>query len=261
MTTDKDKNNAGVAEVTVEEKLVALYSLQTIDSKTDSIRRLCGELPLEVQDLEDELVGLETRISKIKDEITRLESDVARKKNDIINAQQLIKKYEAQQMQVRNNREYDSIAKEVEFQHLDINLSEKKIKEFENQLVTKKNNLTESINRHDDRQKDLERKKAELDSIIEDTKKDEEALQADRKQYEDKIEERLLNAYNRIRGGAKNGLAVVPVRRDACGGCFNKIPPQRQLDVASRKKIIVCEYCGRIFIDDELAQQVADSIK
>jgi len=261
MATEKTKNNAGLAEVTVEEKLTALYSLQTIDSKTDSIKRLCGELPLEVQDLEDELVGLETRSAKIKDEIAKLESDIARKKNDIINAQQLIKKYEAQQMQVRNNREYDSIAKEVEFQNLDINLSEKKIKEFENQLTTKKNILNESITRHQDREKDLERKKEELNSIIADTQKDQEALAADRKKYEDKIEDRLLNAYNRIRNGAKNGLAVVPVRRDACGGCFNKIPPQRQLDVASHKKIIVCEYCGRILVDDEMAQQIAESIK
>jgi len=261
MATEKTKNNAGLAEVTVEEKLTALYSLQTIDSKTDSIKRLCGELPLEVQDLEDELVGLETRISKIKDEISKLESDIARKKNDIINAQQLIKKYEAQQMQVRNNREYDSIAKEVEFQNLDINLSEKKIKEFENQLATKKTILSESAVRHQDREKDLERKKEELNSIIADTQKDQEALAARRKQYEDKIEDRLLNAYNRIRNGAKNGLAVVPVRRDACGGCFNKIPPQRQLDVASHKKIIVCEYCGRILIDDEMAQQIAETIK
>ena len=261
MATDKPKNNATLADVTVEEKLTALYSLQTIDSKTDAIKRLCGELPLEVQDLEDELVGLETRTAKIKDEISKLESDIARKKNDILNAQQLIKKYEAQQMQVRNNREYDSIAKEVEFQNLDINLSEKKIKEFENQLATKKTILSESITRHQDREKDLERKKEELDSIVADTQKDQEALKAIREKYEVKIEDRLLNAYNRIRNGAKNGLAVVPVRRDACGGCFNKIPPQRQLDVASHKKIIVCEYCGRILIDDELAQQIAESIK
>lgn len=260
MTAVKTKKAVETVEVSVEERLTALYSLQTIDSKTDEIRRLRGELPLEVQDLEDELVGLETRISNIKAETEKLQQEIAKKKNDIINAKELIKKYESQQNKVRNNREYDSIAKEIEFQNLDINLSEKKIREYEAQYAAKKTIMEESQSRHDDRSKDLERSKSELDSIIADTKKDEEALEARREKLEEKIEPRLLTAYKRIRGGAKNGLAVVPVKRDACGGCYNKIPPQRQLDVASRKKIIVCEYCGRILIDDELANQIEESI-
>ncbi len=260
MTAVKTKKAVETVEVSVEERLTALYSLQTIDSKTDEIRRLRGELPLEVQDLEDELVGLETRISNIKAETEKLQQEIAKKKNDIINAKELIKKYESQQNKVRNNREYDSIAKEIEFQNLDINLSEKKIREYEAQYAAKKTIMEESQSRHDDRSKDLERSKSELDSIIADTKKDEEALDARREKLEEKIEPRLLTAYKRIRGGAKNGLAVVPVKRDACGGCYNKIPPQRQLDVASRKKIIVCEYCGRILIDDELANQIEESI-
>ena len=260
MTAVKTKKAVETVEVSVEERLTALYSLQTIDSKTDEIRRLRGELPLEVQDLEDELVGLETRISNIKAETEKLQQEIAKKKNDIINAKELIKKYESQQNKVRNNREYDSIAKEIEFQNLDINLSEKKIREYETQYAAKKTIMEESQSRHDDRSKDLERSKSELDSIIADTKKDEEALEARREKLEEKIEPRLLTAYKRIRGGAKNGLAVVPVKRDACGGCYNKIPPQRQLDVASRKKIIVCEYCGRILIDDELANQIEESI-
>ena len=259
--TTATQQKAETAEVTIEEKLRALYSLQTIDSKTDEIHRLCGELPLEVQDLEDELVGLATRIAKIESEITTYEADIVKRKNDILVAKEAIKKYQAQQMQVRNNREFDSISKEIEFQNLEINLCEKKIKEAEAQLINKKAMIAESKERHEDRTKDLERSKSELESIISDTQKDEEALKEKRVKYAEKIEERLLNAYNRIRNGAKNGLAIVPVQRDACGGCFNKIPPQRQLDVASHKKIIVCEYCGRILIDEALAAEVVEAMK
>ncbi len=254
--TTSTQQKADNSEVSIEDKLRALYSLQSIDSKTDEIHRLCGELPLEVQDLEDELVGLETRIAKIETEITACQSEIAKRKNDIVAAKEAIKKYQTQQLQVRNNREYDSISKEIEFQNLEINLCEKKIKEAETQLVTKKALLKDSKERHEDRAKDLERNKSELDSIIADTQKDEQQLKAKRVKYAEKIEERLLNAYNRIRGGAKNGLAIVPVQRDACGGCFNKITPQRQLDVASHKKIIVCEYCGRILIDTALAEEI-----
>ena len=261
MTTAKSKKGTEAQEVTIEEKLTVLYTLQSIDSKTDEIRRLRGELPLEVQDLEDELVGLETRISKIKEESLKLEADIAKKKNDIVVANEAIKKYEAQQKKVRNNREFDSIAKEIEFQNLDINLSEKKIKEFQAQLLAKQTLIQESQTRHDDREKDLERCKSELDGIIADTQKDEDSLKKQREELESKIDPRLLTAYKRIRGGAKNGLAVVSVKRDACGGCFNKIPPQRQLDVASRKKIIVCEYCGRILIDDDLAKFVNGEVE
>lgn len=259
--TTSTQQKADNSEVSIEDKLRALYSLQSIDSKTDEIHRLCGELPLEVQDLEDELVGLETRIAKIETEITACQSEITKRKNDIVAAKEAIKKYQTQQLQVRNNREYDSISKEIEFQNLEINLCEKKIKEAETQLTTKKNLLKDSKDRHEDRQKDLVRSKAELESIIADTQKDEQVLKSKRGIYAKKIEDRLLNAYTRIRGAAKNGLAIVPVQRDACGGCFNKIPPQRQLDVASHKKIIVCEYCGRILIDEALANEVADSMQ
>lgn len=256
-----NQQKADTAEVTIEDKLRALYSLQTIDSKTDEIHRLCGELPLEVQDLEDELVGLETRISKIETEIASYQSEISKRKNDIVAAKEAIKKYSTQQLQVRNNREYDSISKEIEFQNLEINLCEKKIKEAETQMVTKRTLLKDSKERHSERQKDLARAKNELDSIIADTQKDEQVLKSRRGQFAVKIEERLLKAYTRIRNAAKNGLAIVPVKRDACGGCFNKIPPQRQLDVASHKKIIVCEYCGRILIDEALASEVVDSME
>ncbi|MCQ2252175.1 MAG: C4-type zinc ribbon domain-containing protein [Bacteroidales bacterium] len=258
MSTTQQKADV---EVTIEDKLRALYSLQTIDSKTDEIHRLCGELPLEVQDLEDELVGLETRIAKINEDIVGYDADVARMKNEILAAKDTIEKYKKQQDQVRNNREFDSISKEIEFQQLEIDLRDKKIREANAQLLTKKNMLADSQERHSDRTKDLEQKKNELDSIIADTQKDEEVLKGKREVFTVKIDDRLLNAYNRIRNGAKNGLAIVPVQRDACGGCFNKIPPQRQLDVASHKKVIVCEYCGRILIDEALANEVKDSIE
>jgi hypothetical protein len=261
MASNTQQKADSAAEVTIEDKLRALYSLQLIDSKTDEIHRLCGELPLEVQDLEDELVGLETRIAKIETEITGYQSEIAKRKNDIVSAKDAIKKYQTQQLQVRNNREYDSISKEIEFQNLEINLCEKKIKEAETQLVTKKTLLKDSKERHEDRQKDLARSKSELESIIADTQKDEQALETKRGQYASKIEDRLLKAYSRIRNAAKNGLAIVAVKRDACAGCFNKIPPQRQLDVASHKKIIVCEYCGRILIDEALANEVTDNMQ
>ncbi len=261
MTTSTQQKADNALEVSIEDKLRALYSLQSIDSKTDEIHRLCGELPLEVQDLEDELIGLETRIAKIETEISSYEAEVAKRKNDIVVAKEAIKKYQTQQLQVRNNREYDSISKEIEFQTLEINLCEKKIKEAESQLVAKKTLLSDSKERHDDRQKDLVRSKSELESIIADTQKDELALKEKRMAYISKIEDRLMNAYTRIRSAAKNGLAIVPVKRDACGGCFNKIPPQRQLDVASHKKIIVCEYCGRILIDEALANEVVDNMQ
>ena len=239
-------------ELTIEEKLRALYSLQLVDSEIDKIRTLRGELPLEVQDLEDEVAGLETRIGNLKNEIAEMEKSVVGKNNEITASQALIKKYEEQQNNVRNNREYDSFSKEIEFQTLEIELCNKKIREFTAQAAEKKETMAEAQTMLEERTHDLESKKAELEDITHDTQKEEEQLAEKSGELQVRIEERLLTAYKRIRTNARNGLAVVPVKRDACGGCFNQIPPQRQLDIRSRKKIIVCEYCGRILVDDEI---------
>lgn len=242
-------------ELTIEEKLRALFSLQLVDSEIDKIRTLRGELPLEVQDLEDDVAGLETRIGNLKGELAELEKSMAGKTNEITNSQALIKKYEEQQNNVRNNREYDSLSKEIEFQTLEIELCNKKIREFTAQISDKKEVMAEAQNALDERQRDLDGKKSELDDITRDTQKEEEQLDVKSEDLQTKIEERLLTAYKRIRSNARNGLAVVSVQRDACGGCFNQIPPQRQLDIRSRKKIIVCEYCGRILVDDEIVKE------
>ena len=237
-------------ELTIEKKLVALYNLQQVHSQIDKIRIIRGELPLEVQDLEDEIVGLETRVDNFIQETLNLEKSITDKKNVIKDSQALIKKYEDQQMNVRNNREYDSITKEIEYQNLDIQVNEKKIREFNQMLDLKKleiENLQKSLQ---ERKNDLEIKRSELQDIIAETEKEEQdlvRLSEDGKKY---IEDRLLTAYTRIRKNARNGLAVVQIERDACGGCFNKIPPQHQLDIRMHKKIIVCEYCGRILVDD-----------
>lgn len=241
-------------ELTIEEKLRALYSLQLVDSEIDKIRTLRGELPLEVQDLEDEVAGLETRINNLKSETAEMEKSLLSKNNEIITSQGLIKKYEEQQNNVRNNREYDSLSKEIEFQALEIELCNKKIREFTVLLNEKKEVMAEAQGVLEERTKDLDGKKAELDDITRDTQKEEEVLDKKSEDLQTRIEERLLMAYKRIRVNARNGLAVVSVQRDACGGCFNQIPPQRQLDIKSRKKIIVCEYCGRILVDDEIIQ-------
>ncbi len=235
--------------MTVAEKLAALYQLQQVDSEIDKIKILRGELPLEVQDLEDDIAGLETRIGNIETEINAMQDSISKKNNEILNAQDLIKKYEEQQKNVRNNREYDSLSKEIEFQTLEIELAEKRKKEFSEQVEQKQELITESTTVLEDRQGDLTNKKSELDEIIADTQKEEESLNKKRNEIQGIIEPRLFTAYEKIRNNARNGLAVVTVERDACGGCFNKIPPQRQLDIASRKKIIVCEYCGRILVD------------
>lgn len=240
------------SEISVEERLRALYSLQLVDSEIDKIKILRGELPLEVQDLEDEIAGLETRLSNLRNEVVSLEKSVQKKNMEISEAETLIKKYEEQQKNVRNNREFDSLSKEIEYQNLEIELFNKKIKEFNFQIEEKKVAIAESETIAGERKSDLESKRAELDEIISDTKKEEEGLYKKLEKVQDIIEERLLTAYKRIRSNARNGLAVVPVQRDACGGCFNQIPPQRQLDIKSRKKIIVCEYCGRILVDDEI---------
>ncbi|MBK9390626.1 MAG: hypothetical protein IPN68_10665 [Bacteroidetes bacterium] len=243
------------SEISVEDRLRALFSLQLVDSEIDKIKTLRGELPLEVQDLEDEIAGLETRLGNFKDEVVNLEKSVTNKHNEIAAAEALIKKYDEQQKNVRNNREYDSLSKEIEYQNLEIELFNKKIREFNIQIDDKKVVIEESETLLADRKTDLDNKKSELDEIISDTQKEEEGLYKKSEKVEAIIEERLLTAYKRIRSNARNGLAVVPVQRDACGGCFNQIPPQRQLDIKSRKKIIVCEYCGRILVDDEIIKE------
>jgi predicted nucleic acid-binding Zn-ribbon protein len=249
------QNKTAESELTIEEKLRALYSLQLVDSEIDKIRTLRGELPLEVQDLEDEVEGLETRIGNLGNEIAELEKASVGKNTEITNSQALIKKYEEQQNNVRNNREYDSLSKEIEFQTLEIELCNKKIREFAAQIEDKKAVMEEAQTALDERKRDLDGKKSELDDITRDTQKEEEQLEEKSAELQTRIEERLLTAYKRIRVNARNGLAVVSVQRDACGGCFNQIPPQRQLDIKSRKKIIVCEYCGRILVDDEIVSE------
>jgi len=250
-----EKTKSHDTEISVEERLRALYSLQLVDSEIDKIKTLRGELPLEVQDLEDDIAGLETRLSNIREEVVTLEKSVQKKNIEITEAEALIKKYEEQQKNVRNNREFDSLSKEIEYQNLEIELFNKKIKEFNVQIEEKKKVISESEVTLADRKSDLENKKSELDEIISDTQKEEEGLYKKLDKVQSIIEERLLTAYKRIRSNARNGLAVVPVQRDACGGCFNQIPPQRQLDIKSRKKIIVCEYCGRILVDDEIIKE------
>jgi uncharacterized protein len=247
-----EKVKSHETEISIEEKLRALFSLQLVDSEIDKIKTLRGELPLEVQDLEDEIAGLETRLGNLKDEVANLEKSVSKKNNEISEAEALIKKYEEQQKNVRNNREFDSLSKEIEYQNLEIELYNKKIREFNFQIDEKKVIIDDSEASLNDRKADLENKKNELDEIISDTQKEEEGLYKKSDKIQALIEERLLSAYKRIRSNARNGLAVVSIQRDACGGCFNQIPPQRQLDIKSRKKIIVCEYCGRILVDDEI---------
>ncbi|MDA3907281.1 MAG: C4-type zinc ribbon domain-containing protein [Bacteroidales bacterium] len=243
-------------EISNEKRLNALFSLQHIDSQIDKIRIIRGELPLEVQDLEDEVAGLETRIDNYIQETAQLERQITDKTAQIADCQILIKKYEEQQMNVRNNREYDSLSKELEFQNLEIQLAEKRIKEYSTDLVVRKEEITKYTSVIDERKRDLEIKISELNDIVAETKKEELEMVEKSAALEALIDPRLLNAYKRIRGNARNGLAVVQIERESCGGCFNKIPPQHQLDIKMHKKIIVCEYCGRILIDSEFAEQI-----
>jgi predicted nucleic acid-binding Zn-ribbon protein len=245
-------------EQTVEQKLKALYELQTIHSQIDKIRQIRGELPMEVADLEDDVAGLETRIQKIKFELDDLEDEIVTRKNVIKEAQSNIKKYETQLNEVKNNREYEAISKEIEIQGLDIQVSEKKIREFGFEITSKNQVYEKALADLEDRKNDLDAKKAELGTITAETQKEEEALLAQAEKATPEIEERLLFAYNRLRQNAKNGLAVVTIRRDSCSGCFNQIPPQRQSDIRQRKKIIVCEHCGRILVDELMAQEVEE---
>jgi predicted nucleic acid-binding Zn-ribbon protein len=243
-------------EVTIEKRLIALYNLQQIDSQIDKIRIIRGELPLEVQDLEDEIAGLETRVDNQIQETVSMDKAITDKKNAIRDALALIKKYEDQQMNVRNNREYDSLTKEIEYQNLEIQLSEKRIREHTVSLELKKQEIDLYQKQLQDRKNDLEIKKSELDDIIAETEKEENDLISSSEDNRAYIEERLLTAYTRIRKNARNGLAVVQIERDACGGCFNKIPPQHQLDIQMHKKIIVCEYCGRVLVDEGIVNAV-----
>ncbi len=240
-------------EITVEEKLFALYDLQKVVSKIDEIKILRGELPLEVQDLEDEIIGLNTRLEHFEKEISDLQQAISGKKIEIDEAKIKIARYKEQQENVRNNREYDNLSKEIEFQSLEIELCEKRIREYTAAKETKQVDQKSTQEKLGERKLDLEQKKGELNEIVAETKQEEEKLREQAKQIELLIEPRLLTAFKRIRKNARNGLAVVYVQRDACGGCFNKIPAQRQLDIRLRKKIIVCEYCGRILVDQELA--------
>lgn len=238
----------------IEKKLIALYNLQQIDSQIDRIRIVRGELPLEVEDLEDEVVGLETRIANFKQEVDAVKVKIAEKDQAIKDSKSMTEKYQAQQMNVRNNREFDSLNKEIEYQGLEIQLAEKHIREHNLSLSFKKEEISKAKLELEERRGDLEQKKNELADIVSETEKEEKLLQVRSQNNQKVIEERLLNAYTRIRDNARNGLAVVVVERDACGGCFNKIPPQRQLDIKIHKKIIVCEYCGRILVDPAIVE-------
>ncbi|GAB6120739.1 zinc ribbon domain-containing protein [Dysgonomonas termitidis] len=239
-------------EITVEEKLKTLYALQQKLSEIDNIKILRGELPLEVADLEDEIIGLETRIKKYETELKEAETAISFQKQKAKDSTLKIEKYKEQLDNVRNNREFDHLSKEIEFETLEIELSEKRIREF----TQDSKNLTEQVEKSktflQERSADLGQKKEELDNIVSETKQQEEQLREEVKEIETEVEPRLLQAFKRIRKSARNGLAVVCIERGACGGCFNKIPPQKQMDIKIGKKIIVCEYCGRIMIDPEL---------
>ena len=242
-------------DYSIEEKIAALYELQKINTEIDEINHLKGELPLEVQDLEDEVAGLETRIANLTEEYDELLRTVKSRKEDIENSKGMIAKYTEQQNNVRNNREFDSLSKEIEFQTLEIELSEKRIKEATAESKFKKKLIDDSKEVLDGRLIDLNNKKAELEKIDAETAAEMGELEKQSAAASAKIDERLLAAYGRIRGNVRNGLAVVTIKRDACGGCFNRIPPQRQFDIRMNKKIIVCEYCGRILVSDLLEQE------
>lgn len=243
------------SDVSMETKLRLLYKLQQTDSKIDKIYLLRGELPLEVQDLEDSIEGLRTRIANLEKDIKDGEAFVAQKKQDMVSSKDLIEKYEAQRDNVKNNREYDSLSKEIEYQTLEIELAEKKINDTNKALAEKREVLASANAALEGREIDLDNKKKELETIVEETQKEEEALLKLSDELQEHIDPRMLNAYKKVRANLRNKMAVVTVKRDACGGCFNKIPPQRQLDIALSKKIIVCEYCGRILISPEFENE------
>ena len=240
-------------EYTVEERLKALYELQTLLSKIDKIKTLRGELPLEVKDLEDSIIGLETRLENYKNDVKEFTASIATHKVGIQEAQALINKYTEQQNNVRNNKEYDHLTKEIEYQGLEVEAREKKVRDLTKLINDRKEEIEDLEQLLVDRKAEFQEKRSELDDIIAETRQDEEKLREQAKALEQEIEPRLLSSFKRIRKNARNGLGIVYIQRDACGGCFNKIPPQRQMDIKLRKKVIVCEYCGRIMIDPELA--------
>ena len=247
-------------DLSVEEKLKTLYQLQSALSAIDEKKALRGELPHEVQDLEDEIEGLTTRIEKIKTDISEFQKAISQKKGEIADAEASVARYKSQLDEVKNNREYDTLSKEIEFQTLEIELCNKKIREANTRIQEKQNELVLNEEVIKEREGDLEVKKSELEEIMQETRAEEEKLKEKVKDLEAKIESRLLTSFKRIRKNARNGLGIVYVQRDACGGCFNKIPPQRQLDIKMHKKVIVCEYCGRIMIDPELAGVKIDKV-
>lgn len=251
----KAENKIDKSTQSVTEKLKNLYRLQLIDTKIDQIRILRGELPLEVNDLEDEIAGLETRIANFKNDITKLNEDISFSENAKLDAEALIKKYTEQQNNVRNNREFDSLSKEIEYQNLEIELCDKKIIEYKHEIEQKTAQIEEANEKLVDKQQHLEQKKQELDTIISETKVDEEKQNKEREEIAENIDARLLAAYSRIRNNVLNKLAVVSIERDACGGCFNKITPQRQIDIKSSRKIIPCEFCGRILVDPDILEK------
>lgn len=249
------KASSDTDAIAMEQKLHTLYQIQVTDTKIDKIYLVRGELPLEVQDLEDEIMGLKTRLSSLQAEIKEMEKAVADNKHSMEDSKRLAAKYEAQRDNAVNNREYDSLSKEIESTQLDIQIFADRVKETNKLIAEKKANVEATKAHLSGRNEDLEAKQKELESIIEETSKEEEVLLAHRAELASKVDERMLVAYDRVRKNAKNRLAVVTVKRDACGGCFNKIPPQRQLDIAQSKKIIVCEYCGRILVSSDFEKE------
>lgn len=247
-------------EISVEEKLRALYDLQLIDSRIDEIRNVRGELPLEVEDLEDDVAGLNTRLSNLAEDVANLETDIANKKLAIEESKSLMKKYEEQQKKVRNNREFDSLAKEIEYQDLEVQLSEKRIKEFKAKIEQKNEVIEATTAKLEQQQQHLDHKKAELDEILKETEKEEKLLLAKSEEFAGSIDQHLLKAYNRIRNKVKNGLAVVSIERGASGGSFFTIPPQVQLEIATRKRITIDEHSGRILVDAALAAEEKEKI-
>ena len=247
-------------EITVEDKLRALFDLQIIDSRIDEIRNVRGELPLEVEDLESEIAGMKSKMDNLKTDLKDFDLGIKEHKNKIEEAKELITKYADKLKNVRNNREYSSIVKEEEYQQLEIQLAEKKIKELKAQTELKNETISVLEQQMNERQSHLDAKKGELDEIMKETEKEENLLLAQSEKFAAKIEDRLVNAYNRIRSSVKNGLAIVPVERGASGGSFFTIPPQVQMEIASRQKIIPDEYSGRILVDSELADEERDKI-
>jgi predicted nucleic acid-binding Zn-ribbon protein len=248
-------------DLAIEKRLVALYTLQSVDSEIDKIQIIRGELPQAVQDLEDEIAGLNTRIDNFNTDIKETEAANKARTNEIADHEEQIKKYKKQQDNVRNNREYESLAKEIEFQSLEIQLCERKNKEGAAKVKELKEHIAAAKTLVENRTKDLDAKREELTSIIAETEKDEKRLREKSKEQEQYIDERYLTAYKRIRNAARNGLAVVTIDRDSCGGCFSNIPPQRQMEIKMHKKVIVCENCGRILVDDDIAEKAKANLQ